>query len=38
MVIKNVEGRFLSRKAIIVCLDGCEPEYIQKSDVPNIRK
>ena len=27
----------MGRKAIVVCLDGCAPEYIQKSDVPNIR-
>jgi len=28
----------LRRKALIICLDGCGPEYIQGSDVPNIRK
>lgn len=28
----------MRRRAIIICLDGCGPEYIQRSDVPNIRK
>jgi len=28
----------LKKRAILVCLDGCGPDYIEKSDVPNIRK
>ncbi len=28
----------MRRRAVIICLDGCGPDYIQRSDVPNIRK
>jgi len=32
---KSLDG---NRKVLFVCLDGCNPEYLQKADVPNLER
>jgi phosphonoacetate hydrolase len=35
---KSSESLHSSRKAFLICIDGCDPDYIRRSSVPNLRR